>query len=181
MSGSVQPFPAGAPGAPAGVIDTSVPYNRPVWPVILGVVSIVQAGYALVRLVTMLLNMAYSVVLQGTFSGAFPLGGMGLWNLVQAAQYLLPPLLGVLLLAAGVLLYRHYPLAPLLHVIYAVPTVLLSAGLPVAFVLTCPPQFMPHMAFPTLQNATVSLIYPVFLLVWFARAKIRRQVAMWGP
>ena len=177
-----QPFPQPpAPwAAPPGALDVSVPYNRPVWPVVLGVLSMVIGGRSLLLLLGSLLQVAYSLLLSGrSLSGSPLVGAYGAWEIVRMAELLLVPFLGAVLLLAGFALYRHHRFAPALHVAYAVPRILCALVLPVANILTCPPQIRQYFAFLTIQSATLGVIYPAFLLVWFLRPKVWRQARTW--
>ena len=168
-----------AEGPPAAPLAAE---KRCVWPYVMGGISMVLAGYSLLAMVSILLQLVYSA-LTGRLArtgSLFPFGGTAsTWELVRMARYGLRPMLGAILLAGGFTLYRHNRFGPLLHVIYAVPAVPLTVGLAIADTLTCPPSVMPQMAVWTIWDATTSLIYPVFVLVWFARPQIRRQVRAW--
>jgi len=151
-----------------------------VWPYAMGAVSMVIGGFDLLRLVALLLQFAVALATgqAGRVWSLLSLPGLG-WQGVHFASEAVRPLLGGLLLAAGYTLYKHSRFAPLLHWIYAVPAVLFGVAFPIFYILTCPPQLRQHAMFWPIWQSTTWLVYPVFVIVWFRRPKVRRQVRHW--
>jgi len=153
------------------------PQRQPVWPYVIGVLSMALAAQKLLSLLGIGIQVAVQLLLAGPGGSLTSIfGGFGAWQLSLMIQRIFHPLLGTILMAAGFALYKHSRFAPVLHVIYAIPAVLLAVVFPILYVTTCPPQLMPQMAFWPIWQSTTSLIYPVFLLVWFSRAKVKQQV-----
>jgi len=86
-----------------------------------------------------------------------------------------------LLLLAGVGLLRRSPLAASLHRLWAWIMVLMVSGAIVLWVI------VGAIDFSSILEAVAGLVvfvflvlgYPVFLLIWFSRRKVRRQVLAW--
>jgi len=115
------------------------------------------------------------------------------WSLYAGAAIQLVTLCGtVLLLIAGIHLIRRRPSARTLHVAYAVcaaaaATAMLAMQLALANSMRWPGVFSPmagiwraQMIGMGIVNLVLQLAYPVFLLVWFSRSKIRQEVRGWG-
>lgn len=171
--------------APSPVRCAPAAPDRPVWPVVVGVVSIVEAGRNVLALVGMMIQMAYLLVLRGMGGGPFGglfggLFGGGSWEAVQVAHHVLRPLAAVLLMVGGFLLCRRSRFARTLIVVYALVAILLSVAFPILNAITSPPRFRMQLLFGPIWNGTTSLIYPVFLLIWFHRRKIRDQTRCWA-
>jgi hypothetical protein len=171
----ISPPPAGAPIRPAPEPPGTL------WPRVIGVLSIVLAGQSMLGLVGALIQVILALVTgQGGF-GAL-LGRFG-WGAVYALNVVGMPALSVVLMVGGFLLYRRHRLGARLHVIYAIPAILLVGILPVAYIGLLVPQMGQQAAVfaivSTIWGATTRGIYPVFLLVWFSKANIRRQVRAW--
>jgi len=156
--------------------------ERPVWPYAIGAVSIAMACLGLLELVGLMLQIAMAFVLGGGgmagLRGLFgPTSG---WQVVMLAHHAFRPMLSAVLLVGGLMLFKHNRSGPLLHWIYAVPSVLLAVAYPIAYILNYPPQLRPQMLFWPIWQATQSAVYPVFVMVWFRRARIREQTSTWA-
>lgn len=149
---------------------------EPVWPAALGVVSMVLAGRHLFRFIWSFGSLFLSP--QSFLEGA----GLG-----KALLWLFNALLwtgvGVLLLVAGWRLCRRRRGAAVCHVVYA-----LLAAAAVAYRLVLVGSWLPARGpdwytYASLADlglrAIFSLAFPVFLVVWFLRPKIRRQLRSW--
>jgi hypothetical protein len=116
----------------------------------------------------------------------------------QTALTVLGLVLALLLVIAGILLLRRRRIGARLHVVYAALAVveavakvvlayLMSSAMADAMAEAAPiPRMMQRMmAAQSRWQAVVvgitSLAYPVFLLIWFCRRTIRRQVRSWPP
>ena len=171
----ISPPPAGAPIRPAPEPPGTL------WPRVIGVLSIVLAGQSMLRLLGLMIQVTIALLTgQGGFGSL--LGGFG-WSTIYALNAVGMPALGVVLMVGGFLLYRRHRVGARLHVIYAIPAILLAGAFPVAYIGMWGPRWGPQSLFAisgAVWGATTTGIYPVFLLVWFGRANIRRQVRAWG-
>jgi hypothetical protein len=166
------------PPVPPAPLDPPPDRSAIVWPYVLGVLSIVQAGQAILGLLATMIQLGINL-LTGIGALGSLLPGFG-WNSVYLLHQAAQPALAALLMVGGFLLYRRSRLGPRLHLIYAIPAILVAGVFPVAYIAMAPPRYMAQIIFWPIWHATQSVIYPVFLLVWFHRAKIKRQVRGWG-
>ena len=170
-----------APAAP--MHPGAITYSRPIWPVALGAVSIalgiqdlagllIRSATTLLPIITGFLNRTVVAIPEGP-----P------WVLVLQSLSSLTQLLGVLLLIGGIKLCHHHRSALPLHVLYAVLKILVAIVTP-ACIYGAAPEYLRSSpsSFLIWQIARVPLTiaYPVFLLVWFSRAKIRQQARGWA-
>ncbi|HUU23114.1 MAG TPA: hypothetical protein VM389_11335 [Phycisphaerae bacterium] len=149
-----------------------------VWPVVLGVLSIV-AGIDAMGL--------FGIPPAGSFldlgrrfaQGGFPaaledLGGW--WGLACVASFACGGMLAVL---AGVMLLLRRRAALVLHWLYALG-VLGGVGLLLVFVLGPEVEGVPaRFLFRILTPMAMGLIYPVLVMVWFSRPSVRRHMRLW--
>jgi uncharacterized membrane protein len=86
--------------------------------------------------------------------------------------------LGGLLLVAGIMVMRQSRLGPILHKVYAILALIPAA---IAFVahLVANWRSATEMVYWTLWPAATVMIYPVFLMIWFHRLDVMREVALW--
>lgn len=160
--------PAGAAAArPAGSV----------WPTVLGVLSMVLGGMGLFS--KLWSSAGFLMVKLFRAEGFFvPQGQYAAFWLVGAAA-------GLLLLVAGRLLHRRRPSGATCHLIYAALEALIVIGWAVAaLTVTGSParlglSVLCAILASWLGIVLLGLIYPVFLLVWFTRPKIRSQVKAW--
>ncbi|KPK80867.1 MAG: hypothetical protein AMJ81_11215 [Phycisphaerae bacterium SM23_33] len=95
--------------------------------------------------------------------------------------------LGVLLMAAGWLLWRRRRGAAACHLIYAVSMMMLATACCCAFTLSAWSRWGwmsglsgRYFSGRMVGSSLLELAFPVFLLAWFTRPKIRGQVRSWS-
>jgi len=163
-----------------------VAYARPVkrqpgWPVAIGVISIVLAGMSLLFTPLGLISMAFT---SSAMRSAGPPGMVPMAVNVlpmQIVMALVGIAKGVVLLIAGIQLVRRRPSAAALHLVYAVAGVTVAVITTVILmhsmlVLARAPMFAVMAAG---LGPLMQLAYPLFVLIWFCRRSIRRQIADW--
>ena len=176
----VQPAspPAGWPGQPVAVAY-AVQTKKIIWPTVIGSISLVLVGLRL-------LDVLFSAIWGsrgGMRAGAELLGKLPSWyQQFTVFGTVIGPLFTVLLLIAAIQLLRRHKASGGLYIVYAWLAVVLSTlGLCASV-----------MAFSQLQSQVDSIMlvsmaagwligmaFPVFLLVWFRRDKVREQIAEW--
>jgi hypothetical protein len=132
-------------------------------------------GYALHACLTFLVSGGKLLVLDPISSNRWPLVIMGLQEFPAFVG-------GLILLPAGLLVWRQGRLGPRMHVTYAIVAILLNVITPVASFLNiarqAPDCQIEYVLFP-IWNATVGMIYPVFLLIWFSRPEVKAETRLW--
>ena len=158
--------------APAGIYPDG---RRVLWPMAIGGVSVAFGAMLLLRMIGLLLNLIV-VLFSGGFSLRSILGGHFLSPTNMGA--FLHGVLGGLLLIAGLLVMRQNRLGPTLHKVYAILALIPAA---IAFVahLVANWRSATEMVYWTLWPAATVMIYPVFLMIWFHRLDVMREVALW--
>ena len=129
---------------------------KPLWPVVIGTVSMALAVRELLDFVVRAANW-YVVTQEYGLS-------VSIGNTVLVCTNVI---LAIFLLGAGYRLARrrkHH-----LHIVYALVYV--------GFVAIGIWHYRNHIR--TLAWLVTALVYPMFLLIWFSRPRIRRQVAQW--
>jgi len=146
-----------------------------IWPTVLGIAALVLGGAALLHALTFLLGGITRVVMVGRFPA--PIGGSVIrWTDLPVRA---------LLVAAGWLLLRRRWAGVVCALVYAVYS-LLDVGTKSAFVIrfyeanqASDRAMTPWLLVQSFQ--LISLLAPaVFLIVWFARPRIRAEVRSWG-
>jgi hypothetical protein len=169
--------------APAGFCATGVGGRRVLWPVAIGAVSVVLAIQNLLAVVGYALHACLTFLVSGgKLLGLDPISS-NLWPLVIMGLQEFPAFVGgLILLPAGLLVWRQGRHGPRMHVIYAISAILLNVITPVASFLNiarqAPDCQMEYVLFP-IWNATVGMIYPVFLLIWFSRPNVKAETRLW--
>lgn len=163
---------------PSGVFDAGIGGRRVLWPVAIGAASVVVAALKLLTLIGDFLQLGVSVVLGSgpPFSEVF---GGSLWSMAAATAYLLGGVIGALLLPAGILVWRQSRLGPGMHKAYAIIAILLNLALPLTQFFAYPEMYRMQLISRSLWSATLGMVYPVFLLVWFSRAKVKAETRLW--
>ena len=156
------------------------------WAYAIGGASLAVAAQGLVGLLGNFAQAGVNYVLFGRSGGFFTLPRLlgGPETVAQIILALFQPLACTLLLAAAVLIFRRKRLAIQLHMAYAIVTIVLAGTSPLLAIAAYTAQtqqrrFLGPLLFQVIWTATRSVIYPVFLLVWFRRARIRRQTEQW--
>jgi hypothetical protein len=154
--------------------------GRPVWLYVIGAVSMVLAGWTLAMLAGWMMYMGASLIQQGPWGLRRMLSSSyGSYQLLYTARHVLRGLTGGILMVAGCCLAKRSRFAPMLHILYAVAALVLSLGLPVAHLLVGGRDIEVRGMIWPVWSAIVEAAYPVFLLVWFSRAKVKQQVRVW--
>jgi hypothetical protein len=152
----------------------------PVWPVVIAVYSMVAAGYSALDLVGWIpfsFDILYLIATQGPFP-ALP-AGFAVSLLADLTRVLLAPLC----LAAGLALYKRHVLGPALHVAWGILAALLGVTAAAAVfadhVGIFEPQAMLTETIPLSCGLVVTVGYPLFVVIWFSRRRVRRQMVPW--
>jgi len=156
----------------------------PVWPVVIAVYSMVAAGYAALGLVGWIIfsfDALYYPTRQALSAGA------PVWYAIHHLAHLGRLLLAPLCLAAGLAVYKRHVLGPALHVVWGVPAIILGvAGSFSVMVRLADRLEILRVGDVLYAMAEVSwglaatVAYPAFVVIWFSRRRVRRQMAAWG-
>jgi len=176
------------PPSPQAQEPYGPPEGKPVWPVVIGVISVVFGALGIICTPIGLVMNAHSPV-GADMREYFP----DSYTSFIRADTVVGLGVSVLLLAAGICLLKRRPVTRGLHTGYAIANIcraVLTAVLMMTMVL---PAVRDAAARGEVEVAlTVGIVvgaiggllggmaYPVFLLIWFGRSKIARQVRQWG-
>ena len=166
--------------------------RRVLWPVAIGAASVVVAGQNLLNQIGGFIRISVQFAIRGEpgqlISEFKRLDARAIFSLgMGAADWILP----MLLLAAGILVWRQSRRAPGLHKAYAIITILLSVGLSVYQAIIIPgvagiagvgragTYLTTSLITSSLWRTTTQMIYPVFLLIWFSRPKVKAETRLW--
>ena len=177
MSQSPYSQPPGPPPLPAGAVE---PPPRTVWPVVIGVISIVMGSLGLVCTpISLAINAVNPHARQ--VREFFP----PWWRSWEIASTFLAVALGTLLLIGGILLLKRRGPGRALHLAYAFAALalcllngLLMSG-SFSRIINAPGPAAVGMIVGVIGGACGGSIYPFFLLVWFLRGKIAAEVETW--
>jgi hypothetical protein len=153
--------------------------GRPVWPTVIGVISVSLAGLGLIC------SPVSFVDVQKIISGRPTEYPYPEWfRDYTLVAVLFGMLMSVVLLVGGIQLLRRRPVARMLHLVYGwvnVFSTVVGAGIMIAAASS--PDIDPSTRIPFLAGAiggvVTGLAYPVFLLVWFYRRKMTSQIHGW--
>jgi len=179
--------------APAGEYATGVGGRRVLWPVAIGAASVVVAGQNMLNRVGGFINMFLRFGIRDTpgqlISEFKRLDASAIFSLGMSTADLILPML---LLAAGILVWRQSRRAPGLLKTYAIITILLSVGLSILQAIHLPEgvagifgsgrartYLTTSLITSSLWRATTQMIYPVFLLIWFSRPNVQAETRLW--
>jgi len=178
--------------------------TQPAWPTVVGIISLCVAGLSLacdtIGLIGQLIVMLFVQPSVGAMQPGFRPGWATASTLLTTGADMIAT---VVLLIGGVLLLKRRPLARPLHLVYGVATfaiVMINATMFVVMIrqATVAAATMPATgpaSGPAMPSAArgmlfggitggigmaISLIYPIFLLVWFLRRPIVEQVRQWA-
>ena len=167
------------------------------WPRVIGVISIALGALAVLGAAVGLAMQAISAAVGRGRTPFFAMPeSMAAWN---AISNVIGIGFGVLLLAAGVMLLKRRPVARTMHLVY-VPCAIVMDLIGTILMLASIDEFVELMGrdmpgrtpaeFEAMMRAAIAagaviggligLIYPVFLLIWFSRGKIRQEMAAWA-
>lgn len=163
------------PGAPLG------PPRRPGWATAIGVISVVLAGMGLICTP---ISLAMQDLLPKLMPGAPIIDIRDYYPEWYGTYYTIMIFVGlalaVLHLAGGITVLRKHTLARALYLTWAGANLVLTViniVISLAFMdLSSAPR---TVRIATIIGIPVGLAYPVFLLIWFNRAKIKQQVSAW--
>jgi len=152
---------------------------RTKWPLIIGIISIAFASMAIVCSPASLVMNRFNPQAGEVFKG------MPVWfEAYMTASCVVGVLMGVVLLAAGIMLVLRKPAARPLYLGYAcLAVVTCVVGLAVT-VLAFSGSGMEGPAAAGMYGGIacslpLGLAFPIFLLIWFLRGSIAREVAGW--
>ncbi len=169
-----------------GVSDAS---TKPTWPTVVGIISLCLAGFfGLMTIIGQIIN----------FSGINPQQREIMKNApdwvepMQLSAGAFAVIAYIVLAIAGANLLKRRLLGRKLHLVYAVMGIVVAvAGLAIGLTIVSiaqPPANMPPAAQSAFKiSMTVgpiiglpfALAYPVFLLIWFGRAKVKQHIQTW--
>jgi len=162
---------------------------KPSWPTVLGIISLCVAGlFGLGTIVGQIINS----------SGINPQQREMMKNApdwvepMQLAVAAFAVAAYVVLAIGAVRLLKRLRAARTLHVVYALMGIVMAiAGLVLTIILMnymqmpspAPPEMQPVLKILMIFGAIVGLLfalaYPVFLLIWFARPKVKAETRLW--
>ncbi len=163
--------------SPPPLPDPTFPRSpvRPVWPKVLGIISVCLAGLALMSLPMNAATSAY----MGEVYKFFPpwYKNAMTWLSVIGIPFFIAELVG------GILLLKQRPAARWLLMIYCAWGILAAIANTI-ILFNIDTSLMPEIQAASFKMSKVfavplGLAYPVFLIVWFSRSRIRREVKSW--
>ena len=156
-------------------VGSRAAYDGPIWPHVIGALSVLHAAMAVPYLVGVVFSfIRWTLPLEQSLSFT----GVNLAGILQALPSLIP-VLQIALAAAGVLLWRRRPSGRRLHLACAFWLLIIAAAYPFLMIDVPCTTFSVRNALQPVYRATTWAIYPVFLLIWFTRPKVKRQVRGW--
>lgn len=161
------------------------PTKRPGWATAIGVISVVLAGLGLVcTRIGLAIKDVTSKLAPGTptvnIEDYFP----DWYGTYQTVAILVGIALSVILLAGGVSVLRKRAAARTLHLAWAGINLVLGVinnviSLGFMDLSSAPPGARFRAILLIIIGIPAGLAYPVFLLIWFNRAKIKQQLSTW--
>jgi len=175
----------GAPPAPPPMPRPVfvMPPTRSRWPTAIGVISTILGALGVLCAPVSLLM---KLVKPGMMRQDPMLGRMPEWfRSYQICSDLVGIVMWAFLLIAGIRLLKRRSVGRSLHIAYAwIGVALTIVGTAVMAYATSsvdlPPGFMTLFAVSIALGVALGLAYPIFLLVWFSRPKIRQEVEGWA-
>jgi len=154
------------------------PRKTPSWAIVIGVISIVLAGLALIC--TPISLAVTALIPEGTeVYECYP----PWYRTYTMFTAMLGIVMAVVLLLAGISLLRRRNIAAALHLAYGVISaimVILNIGIMAASIdIPEVPDATKPGLIGGMIGSFIGLVYPVFLIVWFMRRKIREEMANW--
>jgi hypothetical protein len=156
----------------------------PAWAYVIGGASVVVAAEGLLTMVGNLANIGATALLEAHRGTNMQPS----YGTPQSISVLIPmvfqPFLCALLIPAAILLLRRNRLAVRLHMVFAISTFVLASASALLVVVNTPVLYSDtyyivyHLA-GTIWAVTKSVIYPVFLFIWFRRRKVKADLAAW--
>jgi hypothetical protein len=147
---------------------------QPVWPVAIGWLSMYHAVTAMFIL---LANIGDDYV----YLDQAPFWDPRFWN-VPAIIMTLPFLANAALVVPAIALLRRRPNAGQLHIAGALLVLVAVLAEPLVYCLETGASLGRWASIHSFFHLISSIVYPVFLVSWFLRSAVERQVAQWrGP
>jgi len=175
---------AGEGGLVPPVDQYAPPPRRPVWPIAIGVISIVLGSLGLICTPIVMAISAHGPRVDQVHE-LFP----DWYDSYTKAAAVVGLVGSALLLVAGVYLLKRRPTAKTLHVTYALIQVfaavvnailIATAFLPSIRRSGAPEHVKASIIAGWVVGLAVGLVYPVFLLIWFYRFRIAQQINQWS-
>ena len=182
-------YPAGMEPQQINVVP-----RRSAWPTVIGVISIVIASLYIIctPLGLVFKDFAGSINPKQAEMTAKMMADMPPWyHAYQVASCVVYEMIYILLLVAGILLARRrLAAARIMHILYALLNILmvvvggvLLVRLNQVLTESVPPAMQSvlqaSMIFGAIFGFALASAYPVFLLVWYSRGKIRQEIDTW--
>jgi hypothetical protein len=147
---------------------------QPVWPVAIGWVSMYHAVIAMFGLLAHIGD-------EYVYLDWAPFWDPGFWN-VPAIILALPSLARAALVVPAIALLKRRPNAGRLHIAGALMVLAALLAEPLIYCLDTGASLGRWASVHSFSNLISSIVYPVFLVFWFLRSAVERQVAQWpGP
>ncbi len=168
--------PAGQPLQPSG---------RPKWATAIGLISIIVASLLLVFMLIGLAKKSIAFKLgPGTFTVSIEEYFPHWYTTYQTVTISVGIVFAVLLLVGGIGALRKRAPTRKLHLVWAgiyIGVTVIRNVIEITYIdLSSAPSWMRStMGLGIIIMIPVSLAYPVFLLIWFNRAKIKQQISTW--
>lgn len=164
--------------APCPVSPSYADAPRPIWPTVIGILSILQ-GFFWASCIGLTVAMRAMHPVQEEPSPE------GWWGAVRPALGVVVLVLPILVVVAGIQLIRHRPSGRTLHILYGIVTLLVHGVLFASGAVSMYPRYSENSMLGAYGvglavGALLSMGYPVFVLIWFLRPKIRRQMMAWS-
>jgi hypothetical protein len=179
-------LPAGSDIAPPAPL-AGHGQETPVWAYVIGGASLVVAAQGLLGLLGSLVQVGAFSVLTGWRSTflSWPNRGQTFLFIAEIIPTFFQPFMCGVLVPAAILLIRRKQLAVRLHMVYAIVAIVLAGTAPllgIAFYVgqNLTKEVVAELILQETWTATRLAIYPIFVLVWFRRARIGRQTEQWG-
>jgi len=149
------------------------------WPLVIGILSIVLASLGIVCTPVSVVMNQFNPQSQRMMAGMPPWFGT-----YQIVSGVVGVCVAILLLVAGIQTLRRQPSGRTLHITYGALAMLLAiVGLTLSVMIFTQAHVEPPVRQFSLAimpcTAVMVFAYPVFLLVWFLRPKIAKEVAGW--
>jgi hypothetical protein len=149
----------------------AAPSAQPVWPVVIGWVSMYHAVIAMFVVLAHIGDNYVNLDLAPFWDPAF-------WN-VLAITLALPSLANAALVVPAIALLKRRPSAGRLHIAGAMLVLVALLAEPLVYCLDTGASLDRWASVHSLSSLISSIVYPVFLVSWFLRSAVERQVAQW--
>jgi hypothetical protein len=170
------PFAAPQSGIPEGP-----PPIPSVWPKVIGFISIALASHDLIR------GPNYFLI-RGFIRHAHELMKISpeWWSTYTTVSSVVGIIMVLILLGAGITTLMRRGIGRSLHLVYGAAGILITIGNVVVIAMMLlgaemvGPMRVGFFIGWIVVGVPLGMIYPVFLIIWFLRSKIRQEVAAWG-